>query len=97
MHSEPDNDVTPPCAQCGESDIPCACGRPIQTVMQLQRALEAAGVLSLSVVSHAGEYTVALRSGNRLVRSSKQSPLSDAIEDAIDHWWDDRERMTTDV
>jgi hypothetical protein len=94
---EPDNDVTPPCAQCGESDIHCACGRPITTVMQIQRALEAAGCLSLSVVSHAGEYTVALRSGDRLVRSAQMSPLSDAIEDAIDQWWYDRERMTTDV
>jgi hypothetical protein len=97
MHSEPDNDVTQPCRDCGETAIPCACGRPIQTVMQLQRAIHAAGVLSLSVVSQAGEYTVALRSGERLVRSAQMSPLSDAIEDALDQWWYDRERMTTDV
>jgi hypothetical protein len=97
MHSDPNNDATPPCADCGETSIPCACGKPIETVRQLQRALESSGVLSLSVVSKAGKYTVALGSGKRLVRSAQMSPLSDAIEDALDQWWDDRERMTTDV
>ena len=45
MHTtEPNNDAMPPCVECGETAMPCECGRPIETVAQLERAVKAAGI-----------------------------------------------------
>ena len=82
MTEDTNNDVTAPCPDCGEVAIPCECGKPIETVAQLQRALEAAGK-SLRVSSPCVGTWVAEFGGVTYEAGS----LSDAISGAIDFYW----------
>lgn len=84
MHeTEPFNDVTTPCPDCGETAIPCPCEKGIKTLGELQRALEAAGK-SLRVSNHCHGTWVAEFGGVTYEAGS----LSDAVSGAIRFYWE---------
>lgn len=92
MHeTEPFSDVTAPCPDCGEAAIPCECCKPIETVAQLQRALEATGAVLQVWKDHRSiPEWIAELSDDSANMSSIQGfgdTLSEAIESALDAWW----------
>lgn len=89
MDEDPNNDVTPPCPDCGEVAIPCECGKPIETVAQLQRALEAAGLSAAIAVNGKPfdrEWGFSLWSSSDKVCCYGRT-LSEAVAAAFDAWW----------
>lgn len=87
--TDPCNDVTPPCVDCGDCALPCACGKPIETVAQLQRALEAIGPsYSLTVSCECGDWTAKLYSPVHGSFSCDAATVQVAIGGAIQAYWD---------
>jgi hypothetical protein len=85
--TDPNNDVTPPCGDCGDCAMPCACDKPIETVAQLQRALEAAGVIDMHAYMMVPGWGVSLKGASGFVVASAAT-LPGAIDAAIDEWWE---------
>lgn len=87
MHeTEPFNDVTPPCPDCGEVAIPCECGKPIETVAQLQRALEAAGVIDAELRRSGRLWHVLLDAPGPKCATGCAHTIAEAFGSALDDW-----------
>lgn len=89
MHEQdPNSDVGEPCRECGEYAIPCECGRPIETVAQLQRALDAAGVVDAVAYKSAGGWAVSLTGEWRKFACCSADTLGQAFAGALEAWWE---------
>lgn len=76
-----------PCGDCGDTAIPCACDKPIETIAQLQRSMEAAGASGMTLTKFGSLWSVVAPSAFGAV-SAGGDTLSEAIDRALDALWE---------
>jgi hypothetical protein len=90
MDEDPNNDATAPCNDCGDACLSCACVKPIETLAELQRAVEVSGIHSINVRRVAvavGPYWDVTLHGPTNIVGGFGSTLGEAMNAAIDAWW----------